>query len=365
MAETAVMILSIIITNYNYERYVGSAIASALALDYRPKQIIIVDDGSTDGSRDVIIKFARENPKVIRVIFKDNGGLSSAINAGFSEATGDLVYTLDADDLVNPDMMKEVVRVFRPGVTKVQFFLEIIDANDNFVWFNEPTMSSPEEVRRSVLLTGVYLTPTTSGNIYSADYLRKVMPIRPEQMWADAYLNLLAPLYGDVISLADLRRPLGRYRMHDRNMQSTDALDITPAQRKHIEQTELRDRVMEEHCQKLGLLIEPGFKDRDYNALSRRLVSRRLRPDLHPIIGDRLLDLTYKGMKAVAYAEGFRPSQKLVIAVWLMVIAFGPKRLSWELARMRFIPGHRPRWLIPLLRVVGAARGTKVGVLKR
>jgi hypothetical protein len=69
-------------------------------------------------------------------------------------------------------------------------------------------------------------------------------------------------------------------------------------------------------------------------------------------------------MKAVAHAEGFRPSQKLVIAVWLMAMAFGPERLSWELARMRFIPGHRPRWFVPLLRVVGAARGTKVGVLK-
>lgn len=353
--------LSVIIPCFNYDKYVGQAISSALSLEAVVKEIIVVDDGSTDGSAGIIREFAEANPGLVSHITKPNGGMSSAINVGFAAARGDLVYILDADDTVNPDMMRKVMDAWRPGVSKVQFFLEIMDENGKFVWFNEPPRPTPEEIRSAVLMTGVYPSPPTSGNVYSAEFLRQVMPIDPEEIWSDAYLNLLAPLYGDVISLD---RPLGRYRMHDLNMQSATATDITPAQRKHIRQTDLRDAVMERYCQKLGLPFEPGLRDRDYIALSRRLTSRKLRPDLHPISDDRLFGLVSRAVRAISHAEGMRVSQKAVIAVWLTAMAFGPKRLSNELARMRFIPGHRPKALVSLLRLAGAARGTRVGNAK-
>ena len=64
------MLVSVVIPNYNYERYVGAAIESALSLDWPAAEIIVVDDGSTDGSRAVIDRYRKR----VQVIHKANGG---------------------------------------------------------------------------------------------------------------------------------------------------------------------------------------------------------------------------------------------------------------------------------------------------
>jgi glycosyltransferase involved in cell wall biosynthesis len=89
---------SVIIASYNYGRFLGDAIESALAQTYAPVEVIVVDDGSTDESRNVI---ARVGDRV-QSILKANGGQASAWNAGFAASAGDVVLFLDADDLYRP-----------------------------------------------------------------------------------------------------------------------------------------------------------------------------------------------------------------------------------------------------------------------
>src|SRR3954466_3808409 len=112
-------LLTVLIPNYNYARYLPAALDSALALDYAPKEIIVVDDGSTDGSRAILCDY--EQRGAIKTVFQANGGQPAALNAGFAQAQGELVYVLDSDDIVAPHMMKRVMQVWRPGVSKVQF----------------------------------------------------------------------------------------------------------------------------------------------------------------------------------------------------------------------------------------------------
>ncbi|QJD60836.1 glycosyltransferase family 2 protein [Pseudomonas sp. gcc21] len=100
-------LVSVIVPCYNYARYVGDAIASILEQDYLNFELIVVDDGSTDGSLEAINKalecHGKESlVKHIEVVSQKNAGVSSALNYGLDRASGEFVATFDADDLMVP-----------------------------------------------------------------------------------------------------------------------------------------------------------------------------------------------------------------------------------------------------------------------
>ena len=98
-------LVSILVSNYNYGDFVAESIESALAQTYTNCEIIVVDDGSTDSSRDTINQFAGR----IVPVFKSNGGQASAFNAGFARARGNIICFLDSDDLFLPTKVEQVV----------------------------------------------------------------------------------------------------------------------------------------------------------------------------------------------------------------------------------------------------------------
>ena len=86
--------VTILINNYNYARFLPAAIDSALSQTYHPLEVVVVDDGSTDESLDII----RDYGDRVRPVFKSNGGQASAFNAGFAASRGEVICLLDADD---------------------------------------------------------------------------------------------------------------------------------------------------------------------------------------------------------------------------------------------------------------------------
>jgi glycosyltransferase involved in cell wall biosynthesis len=96
--------VSVVIPACNVERWLGGAIESVLDQDARPAEVIVVDDGSSDGTADV----ARSFPDVT-LVRQDNRGLAGARNAGAARATGDAVLFLDADDMLLPGALRELV----------------------------------------------------------------------------------------------------------------------------------------------------------------------------------------------------------------------------------------------------------------
>jgi glycosyltransferase involved in cell wall biosynthesis len=97
-----------IVTHYNYGKYVEEACASALSQSRPFDQILLVDDGSTDGSADVVrARFGSHDR--IQLVLKPNGGQLSCFAEGFARATGDVVFFLDADDLYEPEYLAQVL----------------------------------------------------------------------------------------------------------------------------------------------------------------------------------------------------------------------------------------------------------------
>src|SRR5215218_734176 len=115
---------SIIVNNYNYGRFVGNALKSALRQTYPHTEVFVVDDGSTDESRDVIAGFEHR----VVTILKPNGGQASALNLAFPMTRGDVIYLLDSDDMLESEAVERSIGFFEdPAVVKVHWPMRLID----------------------------------------------------------------------------------------------------------------------------------------------------------------------------------------------------------------------------------------------
>jgi glycosyltransferase involved in cell wall biosynthesis len=213
-------LVSIVIDNYNYARYLSEAVDSALAQDYPNLEVVVVDDGSTDDSRDVIRLYSDR----IRPVFKSNGGQASAMNAGLTHSRGAVVLFLDSDDILSPGVVTQAVALFDPTVAKVHWPLSVVDSVGRPTGQTKPGRRLPEgNLRDAVLRTGPSncASPPTSGNAWARWFLERVMPIPEDvpyyRICGDEYLFTLAPVFGEVRAI---HQPQGRYRIHGRNIYS-------------------------------------------------------------------------------------------------------------------------------------------------
>lgn len=105
--------VSIIIPNYNHAQYIGDAINSVLNQTYFNYEIIVVDDGSKDNSREIIDAFGDK----VHAIYQQNQGLSAARNTGINAARGNYIGVLDADDMYEPEFIGTLVSLLESQPT--------------------------------------------------------------------------------------------------------------------------------------------------------------------------------------------------------------------------------------------------------
>ena len=207
-------LLSVVVDNYNHERFLGEAIESALAQTGAPVEVIVVDDGSTDGSREVMASFGER----ITSVCKPNGGQASAFNAGFAASRGDAVFFLDADDKLAPDAAATALRALaEPGVVAVQWPLWEIDADGAPLGVYPAYPLSHGDVREAAIAEGPWGARFSNGGgtAWSRTFLESVMPVPAEfRDFADGYPMALAPLAG---KLAARPEPHSYYRYHGGN----------------------------------------------------------------------------------------------------------------------------------------------------
>lgn len=119
------MTVSVIIPIYNAEMYLSKCIESILAQSMPDFELLLVDDGSTDGSGALCDRYAEQDER-IRVFHRTNGGVSRARNCGLDEAQGDYIVFIDADDWVDSDHLEQFLRsgIAADGIAFSNFYRE-------------------------------------------------------------------------------------------------------------------------------------------------------------------------------------------------------------------------------------------------
>lgn len=342
-------LVSIIINNYNYDRFLSEAINSALNQSYPHTEVIVVDDGSTDNSRDIIAKYAER----IIPILQENGKQAAAFNSGFAISKGEIIIFLDSDDYLFPHAVERIVAVWKPELAKVHYRLMVVDTFGHSLGYSSPQGSKPlayGEVWRSLLEFGRYVSTPTSGNALNRKALEQVFPISDEyKLTADDYLSTLIPFYGEV---AAIEEPLGAYRIHNNNQW---ALASVTGDRFH--------RFVRHDLQNYALLVqkanELGYelpKDLEQRAIGRlwsRIISLRLGTQKHPIPSDRPLPLIYWGIRSLWKYSDFNWQKRLIYSLWFIWVGLMPLPLAKPAITWLYAPQFRPKaidWTITKIR---------------
>jgi glycosyltransferase involved in cell wall biosynthesis len=208
---------SVVIPSYNQAAFVGQAIQSALAQTARSTEVIVVDDGSTDSTADVVSRFA-----TVRLIRQSNAGVAAARNAGLVAARGDFVVFLDADDELLPDAVEIGIEALRGhlGAAVAAGRALPIDASGRPLAAVWPSPRGDDWARYTELFAGNFIwTP-------GAAIFRRALALRAggfDSRWSGAadyalYLQLAAEW-----AIHWHGRPVVRYRQHIDSMSRDDA----------------------------------------------------------------------------------------------------------------------------------------------
>lgn len=216
-------VFSIILCNYNYGRYITEAIKSVLNQTYTDFELIIVDDGSTDNSREVIEAFSDAR---ITSVFKENGGQASAFNAGFEIAKGELIAFLDSDDWWEKEKLEQVFNYYKASNAKIGLIQHLLydELNGDVKALKDiiPTGDVLQEIKNK---GGFDFFIPTSALVVTKYVCKHIFPI-PKEIWfsADAYIMRTSITEGIVLSIPEF---LGYHRLHEASFTSGILKDLT------------------------------------------------------------------------------------------------------------------------------------------
>ena len=205
-------LISVIITNFNYANFVGEAISSVLSQTYPYVECIVVDDGSTDNSREVIESFGN-----VKSIFRSNAGQAQAGLTGLSSISGSIVVFLDSDDYLLPEACATIATSWNAGVAAILYRLKVLRGEK----FSDELLPSQSFVTETapefIKMYGYLPAAPMSGNAYAPDVVRRIFAegLHLDKNGLDAFLILCSPFLGRVVAVD---RPLGVYRVHSANI---------------------------------------------------------------------------------------------------------------------------------------------------
>ncbi len=208
--------LSVIITNHDYGRFVAGAVDSALGQSATGVEVVVVDDGSTDASLDVLAAYDGR----VTLIAQENRGQAGAFNAGFEASRGDTVCFLDADDAFEPEKAGCVSEALRsePRAGWCFHTLRYVDGRDGTTLRTAPHHRSGVHDLRTWIRAGwsPFAAPATSGLCFRRSFLAPFMPMPESRDVAisDNYLKTIALAFAPGVHLDE---PLASVLVHGNN----------------------------------------------------------------------------------------------------------------------------------------------------
>ncbi|MGB3757390.1 MAG: glycosyltransferase [Rivularia sp. (in: cyanobacteria)] len=333
-------LVSIIVNNYNYERFLPEAIDSAINQTYPHTEVIVVDDCSTDNSRNVIASYGE---KIIPVYHQENGKQAAAFNSGLTVSKGEIIIFLDADDYLFPNAVEKIVAAWKPDISKVHYRLEVVDAFGKQRGFSYPQGSEPlaeGEVWRTVLNVGTYAGVPTSGNAISRLALTQVFPIPDEfKLTADDYLSVLIPLYGEVVAIEE---PIAAYRIHTSNQWALTSVSADRL-RRFVRHDLQRCELLKQKAQELGYEVPSDLDLRFFGRVWSRLASLRLDKQEHLVPTDNRFLLIYWGILSLWKYSKYNTSKRIIFSLWFIWVGLMPLFLAIPAINWLFAPQFRPK----------------------
>jgi len=217
------VLVSVLINNFNYSKYIEQCIDSVLQQTYKNIEIIVYDDGSTDESLQILEKYCNQ----ITIIAQKNYGRTpnqnqaNAIYQAFLQSKGDIICLLDSDDAFYNNKVEKVVEAFarQERACVVQHVMLEINEENKRLENIRPVLKDVEDIRSYIYSNHslFHLFVATSGLSFKRALLHKILPLKEDEkayVWADARLMLQSVFYGDIVSI---REPLTYYRVHGSN----------------------------------------------------------------------------------------------------------------------------------------------------
>jgi glycosyltransferase involved in cell wall biosynthesis len=217
-------LVSVLVANYNYGRYIGEALDSVLRQTYSNFEVIVCDDGSTDDSREVVARYCDQDAR-IRLVAKEKGGEISAHNAAYAASRGEIICLLDADDVFLPQKLERVVGAFKKhgwgGVCIHR--LTRMNKDGRTFSYPRPIVLNEGWVGPQALRGGAHVrnTPQTSGLSFRRPITDLLFPVptrlqqRDGSGSLDGYLATTAYFFTEILAVKGV---LAKYRIHSENI---------------------------------------------------------------------------------------------------------------------------------------------------
>lgn len=164
-------LISIIVATYNNEKFIGKCLDSLVNQTYENIEVIVVNDGSTDGTGDICARYEKLNDKV-RYFCKENEGVSLARNFGISKARGDYIAFVDADDYVEHTMCEKLLKCILQNNADMACCSEVVESEDN------PIIAS--------------VSDSETINCSDIDMVRKLLRGGPSSCWGKLFQRDIA-----------------------------------------------------------------------------------------------------------------------------------------------------------------------------
>ena len=246
-------LVSVLIPNKDYGRFLGEALDGLLAQTYERWEAIVCDDGSSDDSREVVARYAERDARISLIPHDRTRGQGAAFNTAFAASTGSVVALLDADDVFRPAKLQRTLASFADSdAGLVVHPLVVVDADGTEVQ-RIPSFTRFERgwiAERVVRRGGRWRWVPTSGVALRRGIAELVFPM-PEEGFlssADTYFLMLAPLLTPVGSVDEV---LASYRRHGSNHFARTRFD-TDRVPKTLQNLELSVACVNERLEALG-----------------------------------------------------------------------------------------------------------------
>jgi glycosyltransferase involved in cell wall biosynthesis len=339
--------VSIIIVNYNNGCFLGAAIDSALGQDHPLCEVIVVDDCSTDNSREIAACYADRIRCVLR---ETNAGQTIALNTAWPLARYPILIFLDSDDLLFPHAASTVAGHWTTAAVKAQFPLATIDREGRQLGHVNPRFPPNLEtalIRAALLRTGQSPSAPGSGNAYSRSLLDRVRADggfeieNPRELFPDAVLDCNAPFYGEIVTLY---QPLACYRIHDGNDSAQNTVDLARFA-KGARYSQRKLDYLAQRCCDWGIPFDAAAAgNRSPWLLDCRLAMKKL-ARARNASQEPISDLLYYGFRAHLGEDGRSRLARTMRALWFVSVALSPRCLASRMIALRFLVAQRPRWL--------------------